>query len=197
MADKDRGKEFAQNLPGTQVLGTIDPSTLTDPKPKAAEWTSEDGTQFSLTEPPPPWEVGNSHYTMSDARQFVEVPENWKLRWINPRLLDSEGWRDWQALSASDPRVKVKVRTMVTPENYIRRGGPQGDILCWMWQGWYVSKQQQLTVKTRELTQSAVERQEQLKYEFARGTYGPNVKLEEAKHPTHTMAEGQSLKKDL
>lgn len=193
-ADRDRAKELAHGMPQPQVLGTIDPTTLTSPQQKPSEWTSEDGTQFSLTEPPPPWEVGHAHYTMSDARQFVDVPDNWKLRWINPRLLDSEGWRDWQALSASDPRITVKVRTMVTPENYIRRGGPQGDILCWMWQGWYESKKKQNQKAVYELTASAVDRQQTLKDEFARGTFGPNVKLEDAKHPTHTMAEGKSLK---
>lgn len=194
MADRDRAKELAQGMPQPEVLGTIDTKTLTSPKPATTEWTSLDGTQFSLTEPPPPWEVNNPSYAKSDARQFVDVPENWKLRWINPRLLDSEGWRDWQALSASDPRVKVKVSTMVTPENYIRRGGSGGDILCWMWQGWYESKKKLNQEAIYELTASAVNRQQNLKEEFARGTFGPNVKLEEAKHPTHTMAEGKSLK---
>ena len=193
IGNPDRRAELNESFPQEQILGTIDPSLLTGPTPMETTWTREDGTTISLTEPPPPWEVADHGYTASDARRFVEVPPNWALRWINPRLLDSEGWRDWQACLASDNRIQCKVPTMVSPEGYIRRGGSTGDILCWMWKGWYESKIQLHRQRTDELTNSAVNKQEELRDEFRRGTYGPNVKFEGGKHPTHTMAEGRSL----
>jgi hypothetical protein len=180
-----------------EVLGSVSHSNpLIDPKRQGitTQWTNPEGETITLVEPPPPWEVADTGYALSDARRFVECPPNFKLRWINPRLLDSEGWRDWQALMASDNRVSVKVPTMVSPEGYIRRGGSGGDILCWMWDSWYESKKRQHIVLTNLQTQKAVDTQEQLREEFKRGTYGPNVRLEEAKHPTHTMAEGKSLR---
>jgi len=198
MSDRDRRQELAQPKPGPQVLGTIasdNPLLSVQPQGTVTEWTSPDGSKITLTEPPPPWEVADHGYAPSDARRFVEVPPNWKLRWVNPRLLDSEGWRDWQALSASDPRVTVKVPTMVSPENYIRRGGSGGDILCWMWQGWYDSKIRLHSQRTAEQSGKAVEQHQQLKEESARGTFGPHVKIEGVTHPTHTMAEGKGLDK--
>lgn len=199
MSDRDRRKELGDSGPGAQVLGTLSNDAvknLTSPKGSMTEWTREDGTTVTLTEPPPPWEVSDNSYSPSDARRFVEVPPNWRLHWVNPRLLDSEGWRDWQAVLASDQRVTVKVPTMVSPEGYIRRGGSGGDILAWMWQGWFESKRQQLIIKTAEQAGKAVNRHDELKEEFASGKF-PHVKLEDAKHPTHTMAEGKSLKQDL
>ena len=199
MSLKDRQKELANPLPGPQVLGHIsgsDVNRLAAPKETVTTWTNSDGVEITLTEPPPPWEVADNQYAASDARRFVEVPPQWELHWINPRLLDSEGWRDWQALMASDHRVKVKVPTMVTPEGYIRRGGSGGDILCWMWKGWYESRRQQLVLRTREQTDSAISKQQGLKEEFKKGTFGPYVHLDEVKHPTHTMVEGKPLQQE-
>lgn len=192
----NRREELGQRLPGSEVLGTIsNTSPITDPAAdRTSMWTREDGTVVELTEPAPPWEMGDDRHTASDARRFVEVPPQWRLHWINPRLLDSEGWRDWQAVLATDPRVKVRVPTMVTPENYIRRGGPAGDILAWMWQGWYESVKQKMRAKTAAQTQSAVDKQAQLKEEFARGTYGPYLRVEGTTHPTHTQVEGKSIR---
>ena len=180
---------------GPEILGTIpnDSRTL-NPTPTTSTWTREDGTVVELTEPTPPWETADDKFTLSDARRFVECPLNWRLHWINPRLLDSEGWRDWQPVMASDQRVTVRVPTMVTPEGYIRRGGPTGDILAWMWQGWYESVRLRTREKTAAQTQTAVDRQALLKEEFARGNYGPYLRVEDAKHPTHTQVEGKSIR---
>lgn len=197
MGDPSRRAALRDDTPPqVEVLGTIDPThPLIDPQRHGTttQWTNADGQTITLTEPPPPWEVADTGHTLSDARRFVEAPPNFKLRWINPRLLDSEGWRDWQALMASDNRITVKVPTMVSPEGYIRRGGSGGDILCWMWDSWYESKKRQHLRLTDLQTQKAVDQQDTLRDEFKRGTYGPNIRLAEAKHPTHTMAEGKSL----
>lgn len=180
---------------GGEVLGVLD-STITAPGPQGAEsqWQGPDG-QVSLSEPPPPWELDEtSDLALSDARRFVEVPSNWTLHWINPRLLDQFGWRDWQPVMASDPHVKVRVETMVSPEGNIRRGGFAGDILAWMYTSWVVSRRRQLQKQTDKLTNSAVNKQSELRDEFSRGKYGPYVRLEEARHPTHTMVEGRSMR---
>ena len=179
-----------ESAPKSEVLGTIDPP-LTDPRPAESAYV---GGTVDLTEPPPPWEVDEkSHLALSDARRFVEVPDNWELRWINPKLLDQLGWRYWQPVMASDERVTVHVQTMVSPEGNIRRGGATGDLLAWMYTSWVESRRQEQARLTAELTQSAVDRQETLKEEFKRGKYGPYVRLDSARHPTHTMGDGRSM----
>ncbi len=178
-----------------EVLGTID-SKITDPQLQetTTQWESADG-QVSMTEPPPPWELDEqSDLLMSDARRFVEVPKNWTLRWINPRLLDQFGWRDWRPVMASDPNCKVRVESMIAPEGNIRRGGFTGDILAWMYTSWVESRRRQLQALTDAQSDAAVRKQDTLREEFARGKFGPYVRLEEAHHPSHTMAEGKSMR---
>lgn len=177
-----------------EVLGTI-PNSKLDPTPKgdATAWETPAGS-VSLAEPPPPWETSEPGLALSDAKRFVETPANWTLRWINPRLLDQFGWRDWQPVMASDPKVKVRVSTMVSPEGNIRRGGASGDILAWMYTSWVESRRRQLAEDTARLTRSSVEQQETLRDDFKRGKYGPYMKLEDARHPTHTQGEGRSMR---
>lgn len=179
-----------------EVLGVIPNSPLTDPTPQGVDtqWEGADG-QVSVSEPPPPWEIDErGDLLLSDARKFVDVPKNWTLRWINPRLLDQFGWRDWKPVMASDDNVRVKVETMVSPEGNIRRGGFTGDILAWMYTSWVESRRRQLQKATDQLAASSVNRQEELREEFRRGKYGPNIRLEEARHPTHTIGDGRSMR---
>lgn len=191
------GKNVSDNpVPKAEVLGTLNHSLFTDPTPQGASatWEGPDG-KISMEEPPPPWEIDEkSGLTLSDARRFVDVPDNWTLRWINPRLLDQFGWRDWQPVLKSDPRVSIRVDTMVSPEGNIRRGGATGDILAWMYTSWVVSRRKLQQQETDKLTRAAVNSQEELREDMRRGKYGPHVRLEEAKHPTHTMVEGRSIK---
>jgi hypothetical protein len=176
---------------GFNVLGSIQDSKILDPTPQGTEtqWQGADG-QVSMAEPPPPWELASSsELADSDAKRFVDCPANITLRWINPRVLDSEGWRDWQPVMASDTRFKVHVHTMVSPEGNIRRGGFSGDILAWMYTSWVESRRKLYDQRTMEQAQAAVDKQQQLKDEFARGKYGPYVKLEGATHPRYTNVE--------
>lgn len=180
----------------TQVLGTITSPEILDPKPlqPSAQWDGPDGS-VSVVEPPPPWELEDSNSPVqSDATRYVSKPDNITLRWINPRVLDAEGWRHWQPVMVSDPRFKCKVATMVTPEGNIRRGGPNGDLLAWMYTSWVESRRAQLAAATERQTSNAKDKQAQLYEDFKRGKYGPNVHLEGAKHPTHTMGEGRSMR---
>ena len=59
---------------------------------------------------------------------------------------------------------------------------------------WVESRKRQKAEAVAKLTASAVNRQSQLRDEFRRGTYGPYLKLEEATHPTHTIADGRTMK---
>ena len=182
---------------GSQVLGTITDPRILDPQPQSAQtqYEAPDGVNVSVTEPPPPWELEDSSSpTQSDATRYVTKPDNITFRWINPRVLDAEGWRDWQPVMVSDPRFNAKVATMVTPEGNIRRGGPSGDILAWMFTSWVISRRKQLDEATARQTGSAKGKQDQLREDFARGKYGPYVRLEGATHPTHTMVEGKSMR---
>ena len=177
--------------PQAEVLGTIQTPDIA-PSPSVA-WEGPSGP-IEVQEPPPPWETDDPRYAASDARQFVEVPKEWALRWLNPKIIEQSGWRYWQPVMASDPRVKVKVESMVTPEQNIRRGGAVGgDILGWMYQSWVESRRKLLSSAAAKLRESAIQRQELLKEEIKRGTYGP-VSLTESKHPTHTKGEGRSMK---
>lgn len=177
---------------GFNVLGSIpNDHKVLDPTPQGADtqWEGADG-QVSMAEPPPPWELAsNSALADSDARRFVDAPANITLRWINPRVLDSEGWRDWQPVMVSDKRFKVHVHTMVSPEGNIRRGGFAGDILAWMFTSWVESRRRLYDERTMQQAQRAVDQQQVLKDEFARGKYGPTVKLEGATHPRYTNVE--------
>ena len=180
--------------PQAEVLGVVNPS-ITDPTPKSggAMWKSESGEDMEMLTPPPPWEVGQGEDD-SDARRFVDVPNDWTLRWINPRLLDSQGWRYWQSVTASDPRVTVKVKQMQGADNLIRRGGLTGDILAWMYTTWVESRRKIRVQKAAELAGSAVAKQQQLTEEFKRGTFGPYLQFDSAKHPTHTIGDGRTMR---
>jgi hypothetical protein len=198
IAEEVRKRLSGTGVPlGGEVLGTVaTDSEFTNPAPQTTETSWEgDAGAISMSEPPPPWEVDSRYeLTLSDAKRFVTVPSNWTLRWINPRLLDQFGWRDWRPVMVSDPSVKARVDTMVSPEGNIRRGGNTGDILAWMYTSWVESRRRQMQREVEALTDSSVNRQNELREDFARGKYGPNIRLEGAKHPTHTMAEGRSMR---
>lgn len=179
------------------ILGKITDPRIIDPRPQTThtEYETETGASVSMEEPPPPWELEPDYSpTQSDAHRYVEAPANVTLRWINPRVLDAEGWRDWQPVMVSDPRFKCKVKTMETAEGNIRRGGPSGDLLAWMYTSWVESRRKLLALATAKQTASSKERQEQLREDFKRGKYGPYIDLESASHPTHTMGEGRSMR---
>lgn len=154
---------------------------------------------LSPTVPPfddrPPWEV-DEHFGKhnSDARRFVDVPADWELRWLNPRLIDQIGTRYWQAVSASDPRVTVKVAMLRSPENYIRRGGPGGDILFYMPKSWVESRARWKAERNAKTTQSAVDRAAATAEAINRGEFGSKVSQATVTHPTHTIADGRSMR---
>lgn len=172
--------------PQEKSLGSIDLNTITRRVPSF----DEDG--------PPPWEIDKGwlkHNT--DARRFVSAPDAWELRWLNPKMIDRSGFRDWQTVSASDPRVTLKVPSMRDPSNLIRRGGQNGDILCYMPKHWVESRNLLKAERANKALQSSVARQQQFTEEVNRGHFGPHTHMDAAKHPTHTMAEGKSMEKEV
>ena len=180
------------DAPAPEVIGTIKPTTDPD-----SSLNRVGGVSFDPDETPPPWEVDPKYGRhTTDARRFVEVPENWELRWINPRMIDQYGWRDWQPVMASDPRVHVIVRQLIDPGNNIRRGGPGGDVLAWMYRSWVESRKAQKADLVARQTRRAVERSQRVREEINRGSFGPNLRVESVTHPTHTMGEGKSMETD-
>lgn len=143
----------------------------------------------------PPWEVDQSFGKHdSDARKYVDVPAEWELRWLNPRLIDQIGLRYWQVLSAADPRVTLKVPTLRSPENYIRRGGPGSDILGYMPKAWVESRMRWKAARNAKVTQSAVEKSQATVEAINRGEYGSKVGGATLTHPTHTIADGRTMR---
>jgi len=189
MGRADRLNAMAEKQ-GETVLGTIpadSPLLKEGPQATSTQWSGPSGN-IDLDEGPPPWELEDHQFADSDARRYVEVPDNWVLYWINPRMLESAGWREWKPVTAGHPRVKVKVAQMLAPDGNIRRGGEKGDILTWMYRSWYESLQKKHRELTARQTQAAIDKTASLKDEFNRGKYGPYLHLDSAAHPTHTSA---------
>lgn len=171
------------NAPQAEVLGEWKAKG-----PELPVWDDPElKAQIALEEGPPPWEKFGED--SSNARQFLSCPTEWVLYWINPKMLDQSGWRGWQPVRVKDPRVKLKIPSMASPEGQIRRGGPTGDILGYMPRHWYEERRREYAELNRRQTQASVDRMNQLREEISRGTIGGGmITLESAKHPTHTMA---------
>ena len=151
------------------------------------------GAEVDITELPPPWESDpNYAKDNTDARRFIDVPVEWELRWINPRLLEAAGWRDWMPVMASDPRVTVKVQSLIDVGGNIRRGGPTGDLLAWMPKHWVESRRRKKAERAAQLTRQAVTRQDEVISQVRRATKGAVV-VDSASHPTHTIGEGSTM----
>lgn len=143
----------------------------------------------------PPWEVDDQFGKHnSDARKYVDVPVEWELRWLNPRLIDQVGTRYWQVVSAADPRVTVKVPMLRSPENYIRRGGPGSDILFYMPKSWVESRTHWKAARNAKQTQSAVDRAQATTEAINRGEFGSKVGGATLTHPTHTGVDGRTIR---
>lgn len=144
----------------------------------------------------PPWEV-DERYTAdnTNARRFVDFPDHWEVRWLNPRLVDQSGLRDWQTVSANDKRVKLKVNSMQAPDGTIRRGSHSGPFLAYMPKPWVESRKKVKAELVRRRTQAAVDRQKRVTDEIRRGGFGDPryIQVDSAHHPTHTIGDGRSM----
>ena len=176
----------AEELTGVlapKLIGQIDTAKLTKPS------FDEDG--------PPPWEVDPrwaKHNT--DARRFVDVPDHWELRWLNPKRIDAAGFRDWQTLSVADSRVTLKVPAMKTVEGHVRRGGQTGDLLCFMPRTWVESRRRITSARAAQTRQSGRDRNERFREEMNQGHFGPHQRVTELKTPVGTRTDGRTLDRD-
>lgn len=198
IGSKELLDEYKSSLPQPEVLGVVK-DAITDPSitEPAVGWATASGGNIDMQDPPPPWVTEDAGFAASDARRFVDVPSTWRIRWFNPRLIEQNGWNYWKPISSSDPRVKVKVLSMVAPDGNIRRGGfNNGDVLCWMFESWYQELRKLTHQATAQLTQAAIDQQSQLAQDMNRGKFGPYIHMDSVKHPTHTMAEGLSMRRD-
>lgn len=151
------------------------------------------------TVPLPPWEVDPAYNRHdSDARKFVEAPDNVTLRWLNPKIVSQSSMRDWQAVPATgDRRFRLKLGSMRAPDNTIRRGDHNGDFLAWMYTAWVESRQRLKTARTDRLSGQAARRARDTQEAYRRGKFSRYISSpDEARDPTGTLAEGRSLDKD-
>lgn len=179
--------------PMAESVGTL----VANSPAKFSGWVEPDGTRVEIEEGPPPWEVAEGwRWNRTDARQFIDCPTDWELRWLSPQLLDKYGDRGWLQVRPSDSRVKVKNRAMVSVEGYVRRGGQTGDLLYYMPKHWYESKRRLQQDRTARLTQSSRDRIEKTKEEFRRKSFGRYISIDSATHPTNTLGDGSTMKDD-
>ncbi len=186
--------------PASTGLSSATEDLLQAPHPERLGTVSQERLAQVLadTVPPPPWEVDPSYDRHdSDARKFVEVPENVTLRWLNPKLISQTGLRDWQAVPAKgDSRFKLKLKTMAAPDNTVRRGDANGDFLAWMWTAWVESRTKLKRARVDRQSTQATTKQRQTQEAYNAGKFGRYVTGAEAQHPTHTIADGRTMDRD-
>jgi hypothetical protein len=151
------------------------------------------------TVPPPPWEIDPSYDRHdSDARKFVEAPDNVTLRWLNPKIVSQSSMRDWQAVPAKgDRRFRLKLGSMAAPDNTIRRGDHNGDFLAWMYTAWVESRNRLKQARRDRQASSAAQRARDTQEAYRRGKFGRFITSpDDARDPTGTLADGRGLDKD-
>ena len=184
-AGLDSATEDLLQVPQAEQVGTIS-------KERLAQVIAD-------TVPPPPWEVDPSYDRHdSDARKFVEAPDNVKLRWLNPKIVSQSSMREWQAVPArGDPRFKLKLKSMGAPDNTIRRGDHNGDFLAWMYTAWVESRDRLKQARRDRQVGVAAARAHDTQEAYRRGKFGRFITSpEDARDPTGTLADGRVLGKD-
>lgn len=183
-----------------QYLGSLDLNQISPPA-KTSTWTDADGTSFTIDEPPPPWEVDPRHgKDTTNARRFLaRSPTNVEFRWINPKLLDSQGWRDWQPVMTSDDRFKLKREyetSMSDVTNNIRKG-PGGPILAFMPTSWVESRKRMKLQRAQAAKARSADRHDEVANRINRGDFGRYVQVDGTpKYPTNTQLDGRLARQD-
>lgn len=193
-----RGIGTYQDNPASSQLSSATEELLHVPEAEEVGRVSRDAvTRLIKDVPPPPWETDpSSALHDSDARKFVECPENVTLRWLNPKLVSQTGMRDWQAVPAKgSPDFKLKLRALAAPDNTIRRGDHSGDFLAWMYTRWVESRTRVKADYTAKKTASASEKFRQAQEAYDSGKFGPYIRGDGGRHPTHTQADGRTMER--
>lgn len=180
-------------MPKSELLGTIKESIASAPAVDGSTWVSPSGEVIQLSEAPP-WaqHVIGKGRDSTDARQFVQVPDSWVLRWRSPKSLDAVGQLGWMPVTTATPGVKPIVRSMVSPEGLIRRGY-QGDILHFMPRTWWENRVAEKEAAAARISGKAVAQQHQFVEDAARGKFGRYVRPQDgAKFPVATGFDARS-----
>ena len=97
---------------------------------------------------------------------------------------------------AYDERVEVKFPAMISPEHYVRRGGRDGDILCFMPKHWVESRNRLKAREVERRTQKSIDLQQRAAEEINRGNFGPRIHVDSVTHPTHTTLSQDEMAED-
>lgn len=197
--EKTEAKRHAQDHPASPTLSSAAEDLLHAPQPEVLGTIPAEMVQQLMDSkdiPPPPW-AGDRDRQDNDGRRFVDAPSDVVLHWLNPKLVQMLGFRYWQPVPAQgDQRFRMKNSMMIAPDNTVRRGGHEGDILAWMYRPWYDDLMRRKHQKALRARQSAVDRTEETKDHLRRGSFGPYIRNVSGQAPTATAAEGQSLDRD-
>lgn len=169
-------QEWLAAQPQAELLGTIKQSITDGPVVEGSTWVSPSGEVVHLSEAPP-WitHVVGKGRDATDARQFVQVPDNWVLRWRSPKSLDMVGQLGWMPVTVATPGVKPIVRSMVSPEGLIRRGY-QGDILHFMPRQWWENRVAEKQAAAARLSGKAAQQSQQFIDDANSGRYGRHIR---------------------
>ena len=149
---------------------------------------------LNVNDAPPPWETEAKWARDStNARRFLDFPDEWEVRWLNPRLVQQFGLRYWQAVPADHEKVALKVPAMHAPDNTVRRFDHNGDFLAFMPKSWVESRERLRKERTTRALGLDRKKAEDTKEAINRGEYGPHIKVDHIRRPTNTQAEGSSM----
>ena len=192
-AGRAKAREARFTASSAGIEDTQAPPTAAPPTSDGKVWISPSGETIHLSEVPP-WahaRTSGKGRDASDARQFVQVPDNWRLRWRNPKSLDVVGQLGWMPVTTSTPGVKVIVRSMVAPDNTIRRGY-NGDILHFMPEEWWQNRVADKQAIVERISGSARERQHEFIEDANRGKFGRYIRGQDPKIPVATGFDARS-----
>jgi hypothetical protein len=196
MAGPRIGRKF-QEQPASSKLSSATEDLLHIPEAQEAGTISREKLRQIIDDvPPPPWETDKSYGRHdSDARKFIDAPDNVTLRWLNPKLVNQTTMRNWQAVPAKgDPRFKLKLKSLAAVDNTVRRGDSNGDFLAWMYTAWVESRNKIKAQANDRNVRKARDDQQRTSEAFRSGQFSPYITNDvEAKHPTRTLVDGRSL----
>jgi hypothetical protein len=189
------GQRFAQS-PASTGLSSATEALLHAPVPEVLGTVSQAAVADLANQvPPPPWETDPTYDKHdSDARKFLDAPDNITLRWLSPKVVNQSGLRYWQAVPAKgDTRFRLKLKTLAAPDNTVRRGDHAGDFLAWMYTAWVESQGRLKAARVARQSRQATDQLHATNDAYAGGQFGRYVTSAGGRHPTHTIADGRTM----
>lgn len=186
---------MGQYQPKDPKLSSAAEELLYTPQPKPLGTVKLSNLQKAMQDDPPPWEQADvKRFRPSDVRRFVDIPDDWEVRWLSPRLVDQYGLRYWRAVPADHEGITLKVPSMHAPDNTIRKANhTNGPFLAYMPKHWVASRQRLKEEEVVKRTAAAMRRVGDTIEQVNRGAYGPFVHVDRFRHPTHTTGDGRTM----